>query len=159
MNKVFKAVLSTGILSLVLLTLFFVVSFNITNSLNSNDEEKLIKISNKDADVLLASELINDFEVFRSSFVNKDNIDNLEMIKFIFDNLDKKDYKIKNIDPVKIDCRVNDKIRFTQGGICKVLVVSNKKINEKRNLVFKYDKEFDYEIGRASCRERVCLYV
>lgn len=144
MNKFFKAVVSTGILSLVLLVLFFVVSFNITNSLNSNDDENMIKLSNKDADVLLASEIIKKYEVFRSSYVDKDKIENLEMIKFIFDNLDKKDYKIKNIEPVKIDCRVNDKIRFMQGGICKVLVVSNKKIEEKRNLVFKYDKEFDF---------------
>lgn len=142
MNKGLHTLVGTGVLSLVLLCLFFVISFNITNSLN-DDDEKLIKLSNKEADVILATELLEKFEVFRSSYVDKDNIDNLDMIKFIFDNLNKKDYKIKKIESIKIDCRVNDKIRFTQGGICKVLVVSNKTINGYRDLVFKYDKELE----------------
>ena len=111
MNKSFHSIVGTGVLSLVLLCLFFVISFNITNSLNNTDEN-LIKLSNKEEEVILATELLEKFQVFRSSYVDKDNIDNLDMIKFIFDNLNKKDYKIKKIESVKIDCRVNDKIRF-----------------------------------------------
>lgn len=141
MNKVVQGIINTSILSLVLLGLFFIISFNVTNSFVN--DEKLIKISNKEADVILATELLNKFEYFRSSYVDKDNVDNLEMIKFIFDNLSKDDYSIKNIKPVKIDCRVNSKIRFTKGGTCKVMVVKNSKLDAKRDLLFKYDKEFD----------------
>ena len=127
-----------------MLCLFFVISFNITSSFVSYSDEELTKLSNKEADYLLAVELLNKLEVFRTSYVDKDSIDNLDMIKFIFENLDKKDYKIKNIQPVKIDCRVNSKIRFTKGGTCKVMVVKNSKIEEYRDLLFKYDKEFEF---------------
>lgn len=155
MSKGIFSLINTFVLSTVLLILFFVISFNVTNALVGEKNENLIKLSLEDKNVVTVIDLLNKYDYFRSSYVDKDKIDNLTMLKFIFDNLEDKDYEIKYVTPVKITCSVNNNIRFTNNGRCKVLKIKNKKIDGYRKLLFDYDKVFsfvDFEYKGLNCK-------
>lgn len=143
MKETLSTLKNTSILSFILLCLFFVIAFATTSISNANTDD-LVELSKNDADYKIVSEKLNKIEYFRNANINTDSFDNLEYLKFIFDNLDKKDYKTKKYTPTKIICEVNKNVTFVSGKSCNVLVISNKKIDEYKNILFKYEKDLEY---------------
>ena len=138
-NKI-KTILYTSSLTLVLLSVFFLISSfsNISNSSNLT----VLDVTNKDAE--MAIDKLKDFEYFRSPYVSVDTINNLEMLHYIFDNLNQNDYEIRRVQPLGTVCQVTDKVSFLSGDICRILVINNDRLNNYRNKLFKYNKEFEY---------------
>lgn len=140
MKEIIKTFINTSTLTIVLLIGFFaVISFS-----DVSNKEELTELSITDNRAIMALEKLQDLEFFRTSYVTSDTISNLDMIYYVFDNLRDGDYEIRRIQPLKIVCQVTDKVSFTKDDICRVLVIDNDKFNEYRNLLFKYEKEFEY---------------
>lgn len=143
MKDTLSTVKNTSILSLILLCLFFIITFAVTNVSNANSED-LVLLKETDEDYKIVTEKIKDVEYFRNADINKSTVTNLEYLQFIFDNLNEKDYKIKKYTPTKIICEVNSSVKFVSGNSCKVLTIKNSKIDEYKNILFKWDKDIEY---------------
>lgn len=140
MKEIIKTIFNTSCLTLVLIVGFFVV----TSFSNVSNNDKLTEMPITDIKAEMAINKLREFEYFRNSYVTADTISNNDMIYYIFDNLKDGDYEIRRIQPLKIVCQVTDKVSFVSSDICRVLVIDNNKLNEYRNLLFKYEKEFEY---------------
>lgn len=140
MKEIIKTFLYTSCLTLVLIVGFFVV----TSFSNVSNNDKLTEMSITDVKAEMAINKLREFEYFRDSYVTADTISNNDMIYYIFDNLNDGDYEIRRIQPLKIVCQVTDKVSFVSDDICRVLVIDNNKLNDYRDLLFKYEKEFEY---------------
>jgi hypothetical protein len=140
MKETIKTFLYTSFLTLVLIVGFF----GITSFTNVSNNEKLTELPITDIKAEMAVLKLKEFEYFRNSYVTSDTISNKDMIHYIFDNLKDGDYEIRRIQPLKIVCQVTDKVSFVSDDICRVLVIDNNKLDEYRNLLFKYEKEFEY---------------
>lgn len=140
MKEISKTFFNTSCLTLVLIVGFLVV----TSFSNVSNNDKLTEMSITDIKAEMAINKLREFEYFRNSYVTADTISNKDMIYYIFDNLKDGDYEIRRIQPLKIVCQVTDKVSFVSNDICRVLVIDNNKLNEYRDLLFKYEKEFEY---------------
>lgn len=160
MNEIVKEIKYTGIVSLSLLIIIFIVGVGYPSLSYSITKEKLTEV--KDQEVIDAvTKKIDHLDNFRKANINTDTISNYEMLSFIFQNLNEKDYSIKKISPLKIVCQLTDGISFTSSETCNVLIINNKKIDNYKNLLFKYDKELelvDFEFNGLDCKTNGSYY-
>lgn len=96
--------------------------------------------------VSLLYDRINGKNYFRKASLVNTDLSNEEIIKFVLDNIDKKDYTNKTIKPEKITCEVTKKISFTtDDDSCKIIIIKNSKIMEYQKKLFNTEKELKFE--------------
>ena len=145
MKEFLKECRNTLIVSISFLLLFFVIFVYGFDISNSSDLQDLDKISKTESVSEIAIKNLENLNFFRNADLSVDSVSDMDMMKFIFKNLQKDDYKIKDIEPLKIVCQVTDSISFISSNTCKVLVINNDKLNEYKHLLFKYDKDLVYD--------------
>ena len=129
MKDVLKTVILTGILIIICVLVFVVfgkVKYNVVKMLSRND------LTLNDPTVLILKDRIYD------------ELSDEELVTFTLSRLEQKDYSMLKVEPVKINCQVTDKIFFTSGSTCNVMVFSNNVVNEYVKKYFNLDKDMSY---------------
>lgn len=143
MKEIVSEVKYTSILSLVLLISVFMIWVGVPSISHSITKEKLSEVTESEIKDKVTNK-INYLKDFRKANINNETITNVEMLSFIFMNLNDKDYDVKKMAPLNMVCQYTDGIGFTSNSTCSVILINVKKLDEYKNLLFKYDKELEY---------------
>ena len=155
MKEFLKECRNTLIVSISFLLLFFVIFVYGFDISNSSDLQDLDKISKTESVSEIAINNLDKLNFFRNADLSVESVTNEDMMKFIFKNLQKDDYKIKNVDPLKIVGQVTDSVSFISSNTCNVLVINNDKLNGYKDLLFKYEKDLafdDFSFEKYECK-------
>lgn len=140
MKDVLKTVILTGILIIICVLVFVVfgkVKYNVVKMLSRND------LTLNDPTVLILKDRIYNNDLRKAKLIPNELSDE-ELVTFTLSRLDQKDYSMLKVEPVKINCQVTDKIFFTSGSTCNVMVFSNNVVNDYVKKYFNLDKDMSY---------------
>lgn len=160
MKEIVSEVKYTGILSLVLLISVFMIWVGVPSISHSITKEKLTEVTDSEVKDKVTNKL-NYLNNFRKANINNETITNVEMLSFIFMNLNDKDYDVKKMAPLNMVCQFTDGIGFMSSEICSVILINVNKLKGYNNLLFKYDKELefvDFKYNGLDCKTNGSYY-
>lgn len=141
MRDVVKTLITVVTVLIIMIIVFFVVG----NAEYGIELLTTTKLDQKDPTVKILFERVKDStDLRKAEFINTD-ISSNEIIHFVIDNIDKDDYKVKNVKHEKIVCQVTNTIKFYNDKDCKVRVIDNKIFNSYQKKYFNTESEIQFD--------------
>lgn len=142
MKDILKTIVLTGILVIICLIVFVVLGkVRYSVEMLSRTELDLT-----DPTVTILKDRITSNDYLRKAKMIPSELSDEELIEFTLNNLNNSDYTTMQVEPVKINCQVTDKIFFTSGSTCNLKVIDNSKFNEYIKKYFNIERELSYPV-------------